>query len=559
MSHYSHTAIIRTCMVFIAATAWCFYVASAYSAETLYTNATIYTVDQSKPVVDAMLIDGDQIVATGDARSLKKSHPQAKIVDLQGKTVIPGLIDAHAHLLSLGYALGRVDLVGSTDKVDILNRLKNFSKNLPEGQWLLGRGWDQNDWPTKELPSAADLDGAFPNRPVWLTRIDGHASWGNSAAMRVAEQELNGDWQPDGGEIVRDHHGKATGVFIDNAEALIGEKIPSPSHRETVAAMQRAIQQTASEGLTSVHNAGTSKDVWDLLKSMQADNELNIRYYAMADGSNTMLDYLCDAGAQIDENAMLTARAVKLYSDGALGSRGAALLKPYSDRPDQSGLLIEPAKVLKQYAVRAAKCGLQVNIHAIGDRGNRVTLDALEAASQHSNPGRHRIEHAQVVDAEDFARFKSLNLIASIQPTHATSDMYWAQDRLGAERIKSAYAWQTLMQHGIPLALGSDFPVELSNPLLGFHAAITRQDANNWPENGWFSEQSLSREEALHGFTMGAAYAAFQEDIIGSLEAGKKADFVVLSKDIMRIPATEILNTKVLYTYLNGKLIYAFD
>lgn len=529
------------------------------SSVTIVENGAIYTVNEQQPNVEAFAFSDDRIVAVGDAQVLRGRFPDAKTLDLKGATVVPGIIDAHVHLLSLGYALMRVDLVGSTDKEDILARLKRFAANLPEGEWLLGRGWDQNDWPVKELPTAADLDEAFPDRPIWLTRIDGHAAWANSAAMRYADKDLNGTWQPDGGEIIRDKNGIATGVFVDNAEILIASKVPPISESQSREALQRAMDRTASVGLTSVHNAGTSKSDWEIIKAVHDEGGLRVRYYAMANGANEMLDYLCENGLQMADDPMLTARSVKLYSDGALGSRGAALLEPYSDSPKQRGLLIEKPEVLAAYAKRAADCGLQVNIHAIGDRGNRVTLDALQAAQNPDNPGRHRIEHSQIVAAIDFQRFKSLNLIASVQPTHATSDMYWAEDRVGDQRIKGAYAWQTFVENGVPLALGSDFPVEKADPLLGFHAAVTRQDAKGWPTDGWYPSQKLSRAEALYGFTMGAAYAAFQEDQLGSLEEGKKADFVVFSKNIMTIPEGEILTAKVLKTFLDGKLIYKAD
>ena len=523
---------------------------------TLVSNAVIYTGSPDKAMASAMAFRDKVIVAVGEQQALQQQFADAEIVDMNGQTIIPGLIDAHVHLLSLGQALSRVDLVGSANKAEILQRMQAFAADLPPDQWLLGRGWDQNDWPLQQLPTAADLDSAFPARPVWLTRIDGHAAWANSAAMKYAEQDLSGNWQPAGGEIVRDQAGQATGVFIDNAEALIASKIPPASTEEMRAALSRAMAKTASVGLTSVHNAGTSKQVWDILQSMNADGDLNVRFYAMADGKQAMFDYLCENGPIIDDAAMLTARSVKLYSDGALGSRGAALLAPYSDRPEQSGLLIEPPETLASYAQAAAECGLQVNVHAIGDRGNRVTLDALESARNDANPGRHRVEHAQVVAAEDFKRFKQLSLIASVQPTHATSDMYWAEDRVGETRIKGAYAWQTLLGLGVPLALGSDFPVENENPMLGLQAAVTRRDTQGWPEQGWYPEQVLSREQALHGFTLGAAYAAFQEQQIGSLEPGKFADFVVLSQDIMQVPAQQIADTKVVATYLNGRAIF---
>ncbi len=525
----------------------------------LLLDGNFYTVNDSQPKAQAVAIQQGKIVAVGNTDDLIKQYPDAQSDNLNSATVVPGFIDAHGHILGLGYSLLNVDLMGTASKQEILQRLQARASELPEGQWLIGRGWDQNDWPEQKLPTKADLDAAFPERPVWLERVDGHAGWGNSAAMAFAEKDLSGDWQIDGGEIVRDEAQQATGVFIDNAASLIGDKVPPASDEQLITALETAMRKTASVGLTSMHDAGTSLKVWQLLKQLQQQNKLGVRIYSMADGANQMLDYLCDNGQQIDDTAMLTARSIKLYSDGALGSRGAALLSEYSDAPGNTGLLIETQETLSQHATRAAGCGLQVNIHAIGDRGNRVTLDVLEQASSqnaNNNPGRHRIEHSQVVAAEDFERFKELGLIASVQPTHATSDMYWAEDRVGAERIKGAYAWQTFTDLGIPLALGSDFPVEQADPLHGFYAAVARQDHKGWPEGGWYPQQKLTREQALHGFTLGAAYAAFQEDQLGSIEVGKFADFTVLSKDIMQIPETEIINTKIVATYINGELVY---
>lgn len=526
---------------------------------TIISNANIYTVNADNPRVEAFAYESDTIIAVGKLKALSKQFAQAETIDLDGATVIPGFIDAHGHLLSLGQSLMNVGLFGTENKTQILERLIEFSKNLPDDQWLIGRGWDQNDWPIKELPTANDLNKAFPTRPVWLERIDGHAGWANRVAMELVSKNLAGNWQPDGGQIVRDSHGFPTGVFVDNAALLIDKIVPKATPSQLEEALQRAIKKTASVGLTGMHDAGTSKEVWDLLQTFKKQNKLNLRVYAMASGIGDMYHFLCENGSIIDPEALLTARSVKLYSDGALGSRGAALLAPYSDSPDQTGLLIVTAKTLSKYAKNAADCGLQVNIHAIGDRGNRLSLDAFEGAINDTNLGRHRIEHSQIVEESDFARFKELDVIASVQPTHATSDMYWAEDRLGSERIKGGYAWQKFIALGIPLALGSDFPIERPDPLEGFFASISRQDAKGYPEGGWFPDQRLSREQALYGFTKGAAYAAFQEDIIGSIEVGKKADFVVLSKDIMTIPVEQILETKILATYLNGKAIFQAD
>ncbi len=523
---------------------------------TIVSNATIHTVDDIAPQIEAFAYQSGVIIATGELATLNANYRNAEQIDLAGATVVPGFIDAHGHLLGLGESLINADLIGTESKQDVLERLVSSASELSEGQWLLGRGWDQNDWPSKELPTAADLDEAFPKRPVWLERVDGHANWANSAAMSIVEQDLSGDWQPAGGEIVRDKEGKPTGIFIDNAVSIIQTLVPASTEAELTEALKRAVKKTASVGLTGMHDAGTSLTVWQLLQNLDAQDELDIRVYAMADGNAEMLDHLCRYGTTIEPTGKLNARSVKLYSDGALGSRGAALLEDYSDAPNNKGLLIESQETLTMLAKRAIECGLQVNIHAIGDRGNRVTLDVLEASVQSYNPGRHRIEHSQVVALTDFYRFKELGLIASVQPTHATSDMYWAEDRVGAERIKGAYAWQRFVELGVPLALGSDFPVEQPDPLLGFHAAITRQDSTGWPDNGWYPGDSLSREQALYGFTQGAAYAAFQEEHLGSIRVGKRADFVVLSADIMKIAPEDILSTSILATYIDGEAVY---
>jgi len=520
-------------------------------------NATIYTADKTTPTIKAFAYQGGKFIAIGTLTELQSQYPGAQSIDMNGNTIIPGLIDAHGHLLGLGQSLVNVDLRGTKSKADIVATLKSRAQTMLDGQWLLGRGWDQNDWDVIELPTAADLDAAFPDRPVWLERIDGHAGWANSKAMAVATKDLSGTWQPDGGEIIRGKDSNPSGVFIDNAVSLIQAHVPSETDAELTNALTLAMKKTASVGLTAMHDAGTSLRVWRLLEQLKQDNQLGIRVYAMADGANEMLNHLCENGTVVDPSAMLSSRSIKLYSDGALGSRGAALLSEYSDDPSNVGLLIESQETLTAHSRRASSCGLQVNIHAIGDRGNRVTLDVLTAVNDADNPGRHRIEHSQVIALEDFQRFKDLNIIASVQPTHATSDMYWAEDRVGGQRIKGAYAWQKFINLGIPLALGSDFPVEKPEPLLGFYAAVARQDAKGWPEGGWHPQERLSREQALHGFTLGAAYSAFQEDLLGSISVGKFADFVVLSKDIMTVPDKQILDAKVLKTIINGNAIFS--
>ena len=480
----------------------------------------------------------------------------AKVRDLAGATVVPGLIDAHGHIMGLGYGLLRVDLVGARSKAEVLERLQAFEKQLPENAWLTGRGWDQNDWPEKEFPDRRDLDAAFPDRPVWLTRIDGHAGWANSAAMQQVDREFDGDWQPEGGRVVRDSTGRATGIFVDSAMGSVAQEVPPPSPEESQRALDLALAKLASVGLTSVHEAGTSKAAFDLYRSYAANGRLTLRIYAMADGDAQMARWLCDNGHY--DSPMLVARSIKLYADGALGSRGAALLEPYSDEAGNVGLLFEEDALLAAKIDRAMECGLQVNTHAIGDRANRVVLNAYEAAIMaHDAQGyRHRVEHAQVVSLEDIPRFAELDIIASMQPTHATSDMYWAEDRVGAQRIRGAYAWHRFVKSGARIAFGSDFPVEKPDPLIGFYAAVTRKDLEGWPEGGWRPEEKLTREQSLKAFTLDAAYAGFMENRIGSIVPGKRADLVVLSADPLRAPADEIFTIQVMETVVDGKTVY---
>lgn len=532
---------------------------------TVLKNTAIYTVNQQQPKATAIAFDSDgMIVAVGDQAALEAAYPSdkgAKHIDLQGRgAIVPGLIDAHAHLMNLGYSVITANLAGTQSKDDIIQRLQTKAADLPAGSWLIGRGWDQNDWQDHDgsFPTAADLDQQFPQRPVWLARIDGHAGWANSAALRrLADGQLDSD--PDGGRIIRDQDGQATGVFIDAAMGLIGSLVPPPDRQTEELALQRALEQTRGFGLTGVHEAGTSLQHLRLYQDAIANQQFPIRLYAMADGQGAALAHLCANGLLDHPSGLLDARAVKFYLDGALGSRGASLVEEYSDEPGHHGLLFVEQHAFTQQITDAMRCGLQINTHAIGDRANQVLINAYQAAMQNvpEHAGRHRIEHAQVMLREDFQRSAELDLIASVQPTHATSDMYWAQDRVGAERIKYAYAWQDFVAAGAPLALGSDFPVESANPLLGFYAATTRQDVDAWPEGGWYNQQTLSREQALHGFTLGAAYAAFMENEVGSLEPGKRADLVWLSDDIMQVAPAEILQTTVLQTWLGGQSIYS--
>jgi len=522
-------------------------------------NARIYTMDTGFSTADAMLFDSSgRIHNVGGEQDMLEAFPDARHIDLDGKTVIPGLIDSHAHLYGLALSLSQAQLRDTGSKEEIIRRLREHAQNVPEGDWLLGRGWDQNDWPVKEFPSSQDLDVAFPDRPVWLRRIDGHAGWANSAALALVDRDLSGDWQPQGGFIYRDAGGHASGVLVDGAMEMVGKIVPETSSELLQASLKLALRQMVSLGLTGVHDMGIPKPVLEMYQQFIRAGEFPTRVYAFTDGAGETLDWLCGNGPVEDESGRLHMRAVKLYIDGAMGSRGAALLADYSDDAGNSGLLFMPPKDLEANIDKALACGFQVGVHAIGDRGNRVTLDALEAsmARYPDNPGRHRVEHAQTLTADDIPRFSKLGIIAAMQPTHATSDMYWVEDRLGAERVLYAYAWRSLLDSGARLALGSDFPVEKVNPMLGIHAAVTRQDAKDWPEGGWYPQQIMSREEAVRGFTLDAAYAGFMEESVGSLESGKRADFIVLDKNIFEVEASGIHSTKVLQTWLDGELVW---
>ncbi|HEU0151739.1 MAG TPA: amidohydrolase [Arenimonas sp.] len=525
-------------------------------------NARVHTGEDGWPVRTTLAWDAEgKLLDTGgaaDAAALEKKFPGITLVDARGRDVVPGLIDAHGHLMNLGFALLRADLVDATSKEDVIARLKAFEATLPEGAWLLGRGWDQNDWPGKQFPTAADLDAAFPDRPVWLERVDGHAGWANSAAMRAAKRELGGDWQPDGGRIMRED-GRATGVFIDTASALIDEVVPAPDAALREQALERALAAAVKHGLTGVHDMGVSMADLKLMRDFANADRLPLRIRAYADGDSAALAALCRVGAAFEHpKGRLAMRGVKFYVDGALGSRGAALLEDYSDEPGHRGLLVTEPAAYAAAVQKARDCGVQPASHAIGDRGNRIVLDTYEkvlgdaAGSDH----RWRVEHAQVVAPADIPRFATLKLIASMQPTHATSDMPWAEARVGKARLEGAYAWQRFRAAGVRLALGSDFPVESVDPRLGLYASVTRADRDGMPAGGWLPDQKLTPEQALAGFTADAAYAAFDEKTLGKLVPGYRADFVILGGDPLTIAPAALPTLDVVSTWVDGKPVY---
>ena len=527
----------------------------------------IHTQDPAHPQVTAIVWNaGGRIVATGDARELRRRYPEAEHVDAGDATVIPGLIDAHAHVMELGYALLRADLSGAASVEEVVQRLQAFAATAPADAWLVGWGWDQNLWESKAFPSAADLDAAFPDRPVWLSRIDGHAAWANTAAMRAAEavagaRRLDGDWQPDGGRIER-REGRATGVFVDAAMRLVERAMPPPAAAWRARALEQALATAVANGLTGVHDMGVSRADLALMRRFADEGRLPLRISAYADGDREALADLCARGQYRHPGGRLQMKGVKLFMDGALGSRGAALLADYSDEPGNRGLLVTDPAAYGAAVIRARDCGVQVATHAIGDRGNRIVLDTYQqalagrgAAADH----RWRVEHAQVVAPEDIPRFAGLRLVASMQPTHATSDMPWAGERLGEARLAGAYAWRRFLDLGVPLALGSDFPVEQVDPRLGLLAAVTRQDRQGHPPGGWLPGQRLTVAEALRGFTVDAARAAHDESRVGRLAPGLRADFVLLDRDPLAIPASELDQLEVRATWVDGHPVHTAD
>lgn len=498
--------------------------------------------------------DAGKVVATGGDELLAGTAGGDRI-DGGGATVLPGLIDAHAHVYGLGFLKTSLDITGVPSVDDAANRIRDYAAENPHSRWILGRGWNQVLWPVKEFPTAAHIDAVVSDRPVWLRRIDGHAAWANSAAMKLAGID-NDTPDPVGGKILRDDNGHATGIFVDLAMDLIEQHLPKAEKDDYRQALKSAVDALVAEGMTSVHDAGIDLMNAEVYISMADNDELDMRIYAMTGGAGEVLDAI---GKPLRSygNDRLEIASVKLYADGALGSRGAAMIEPYSDDAENRGLAFWTQDELDRMVAKANDMGFQVGIHAIGDLGNRMALDAFEAAQQgKSSALRNRVEHSQIIALEDIPRFAALGVIASMQPTHATSDMNMAEDRVGPDRILGGYAWRRLLDSGAVIASGSDFPVELSNPFHGLYAAVTRQGRDGEPEDGWYSDQALTRAEALHSFTLAAAYAAHQEDRLGSLEPGKWADFIIIDRDYFTIPASEIDDIQVLQTWVGGEKVY---
>ena len=528
-------------------------------ADLIVTNARVYTADDARPLVEAFAVRDGRITFVGSQREAAVlAGPATRIVDAGGRTVIPGMVDAHAHFSGLAQTLRQVDLTGTTSLTEVIARVVAKARTVPKGTWITGRGWDQNDWGVTDFPTHDALSAALPDHPVLLERVDGHATYANMAAMKAAGVTAASK-APVGGQIITDTRGQPTGVFIDNASDVLERQVPAPTAAEYTSALKDAIALMHRWGLTGMHDAGATRGAIERYEALAKANELNLRLYVMIGDDAAALDHYFAKGPQSAlYNGQLWVRAVKLYADGAMGSRGAALLEPYSDDPNNVGLLKSTQQHIRDIAERGLKAGFQVNTHAIGDRGNRVVLDAYEQALRAVPRADHRfrVEHAQILHYDDIPRFAQLGVIPSMQASHQTSDMYWIGKRLGPTRLFGAYAWQSLLQTGVVIPNGSDFPVEQVNPLISFHAAIARQDARDWPAGGWFPAQKMSREEALRSMTIWPAYAGFQEQSMGSITVGKYADFVILDMDIMRVPVELVLQASVRSTYVGGKSVY---
>lgn len=533
--------------------------ASPSPADLIITGARIYTVDPTRPRVEALAVQGGRVVFVGSTRgAMVLRGPRTRVLDLPGRTIIPGMVDAHFHFMGVGAALRNLDLVGTRSEDAVVQRVAARAREVRPGEWIRGRGWNQNEWADTRFPTHEALSRAVPDNPVVMTRVDGHATWVNARALQLAGVTASTP-DPDGGRIIRNPDGSPTGVLVDRAMGLVSRVVPPPSMEERRAQALAALAEASRWGLTGVHDAGVDSGTIALYEELARTGRYSLRNYVMIREDSATLEHLLGRGPQSAlYGGRLWIRAIKLSADGALGSRGALLLEDYSDEPGNHGLTVTPADVVRRTAVRALQTGFQLNVHAIGDGANRAVLDAFEAALRQVPVADHRfrIEHAQVIHRQDIPRFAQLGVIPSMQGSHQTSDAPMAMNRLGWTRVQGAYAWRSLLETGVVIPNGSDAPVEHWNPLISFHSAVTRQDAGGWPAGGWFPAQRMTREEALMSMTIWPAYASFMEDVSGSLTPGKYADFVVLDQDIMRVAPDQILDTRVLMTVLGGEVVY---
>ncbi len=551
MHHFS-SLISRVCAPLLLLSLLSSCQARREAVDLLVTNATVYTVDSAFSKAGAFAVKDGKFVAVGTAADLQARYEAGQEVDAGGKFIYPGFYDAHCHFYRYALALPSANLVGTKSWKEVIQRLQQIRRRYPQAAWLTGRGWDQNDWAIKQFPTKDTLDQLFPDVPVLLIRVDGHAALVNQKALDLAG--VTARTPISGGIITRDARGRLTGLLVDNAVGLVSGKIADPAPAAAARLLLQAQQNCLAVGLTSLADAGLDKANIDQLAALQQQKKLKLRLYAMLNPTAENRAYYLKNGPVFTDQ--LTVNSFKVYADGALGSRGACLVQPYADRPRETGFLLSTEKQFRDLAKELAASKFQMNTHAIGDSANRIILSIYGAALQGQKDRRWRIEHAQVITPADMPKFGQFGIVPSVQPTHATSDMYWAGERLGAARLKTAYAYAELLKQYGQLALGSDFPVEDINPLFGFHAAVARQDAKNFPATGFQMENAISREQALRGMTTWAAHAAFEEKRKGQIKPGMLADFVVLNTDLLTAPKEQLRDAKVLQTWIGGKKVF---
>ncbi len=522
------------------------------TVDLLVTNATVYTVDSTFAKAEAFAVKDGRFVAVGPAADLQARYAATKEVDAKGQFIYPGFYDAHCHFYRYALALPSADLVGTTSWGAVVQKLQENRRKYPQAAWLTGRGWDQNDWPGKQFPTKDTLDLLFPDVPVLITRVDGHAAIVNQKALDLAGVTFRTPIS--GGTIGRDAQGRLTGLLVDNATRLVSSKIPEPTPAEAARLLLQAQQLCLAVGLTSLADAGLDRSDIEQMAALQQQGQLRLRLYAMLNPTPANRTYYLKAGPVLTDQ--LTVNSFKVYADGALGSRGACLVQPYADKPKETGFLLATEKEYRALAKELAASKFQMNTHAIGDSANRIILNIYGEALKGQKDRRWRIEHAQVVTPADMPKFGQFGIVPSVQPTHATSDMYWAGERLGAARLKTAYAFAELLKQYGQIALGSDFPVEDINPLFGFHSAVARQDAKNFPAGGFQMTNALSRPDALRGMTTWAAHAGFEERRKGQIKPGMLADFVVLDTDLLTAPNERLRGAQVRQTWIGGRLVF---
>lgn len=554
---------MRRLLPLLAVTAAACSSAASPKADLVLRHATIYTGDSTMPTAQAVAVKGGRIVYVGDDAGAEAYTAGANVIDLAGRFVYPGFVDAHAHFGGIGARELNLNLEGTSTKAAFLARVDSAVQRTPAGEWVTGRGWIETFWDPPVFPTRHDLDRIAPDHPVVLTRADGHASIANSAALRIAG--VTGQTAaPPGGAINLDADGQPTGMLIDAAQALVRSHVPEATEAQDERAMQLASERSVRLGWTQLQDAhGTWAEV-AMMRKLYAEGRIKVRLYKTITGPGKGADSLIAIGPQPPEfDGRFTVRDIKIVMDGALGSRGAALLAPYADDPGQMGLITTDTVAVADMLVRALRAGVQVETHAIGDRANRIVLDMYEAAFRAVPPAerkvaepRWRIEHAQIIDPADIPRFKALGVIPSMQPSHAIGDLFFAPSRLGFDRLAGAYAWRTFLDMGLPVPGGSDAPVERGEPMIEFYAAVARKSLDGRDGPGWHPEQRVTREQALRMFTIYPAFAAFEEQDAGTIATGKRGDFTVLDKDIMTIPEPEILTTRNVMTVIGGEVVF---